>query len=195
MMTKLARKQGLYDPAFEHDACGVGFVVDVKGGRSHDIVEKGLEILRNLEHRGACGCDPLTGDGAGLLLQIPHAFYRSELEAHGEELPEPGQYGTGLVFLPRDRAQRRRCQQILEDKIFGIGQKLICWRRVPVDENALGPLARKSAPVIEQVFIGAGPDEERLERKLFVIRRWAERTVRESAMSEKDSFYIPSLSS
>src|SRR5688572_22020704 len=192
----LPPRRGLYDPQFEHDACGVGFVAQTNGQASHDIVKKGVDILLNLVHRGACGCDPLTGDGAGILLQIPHSFYKRELEGHGIKLPDPGQYGVGLVFLPRDRAQRRRCQQILEDKIFGLGQRLICWRQLSVDPTALGPMARSSEPVIEQVFIGVGDGDQRLfERKLFAIRKWAERTVRESAMLEKDRFYIPSLSS
>jgi glutamate synthase (NADPH) large chain len=188
-------RSGLYDPRFEHDACGIGFVASLKGRPTHDIVRKGVEILLNLVHRGACGCDPLTGDGAGILLQIPHAFLTHEAERAGFTLPAAGQYGTGLVFLPRSKAGRARCKQILEDKITGTGQRLLGWRQVPVDENALGPLARQSAPIIEQVFIGSSEeDETHLERKLFVIRRWAERTVRESSIPDKGSFYVPSLS-
>lgn len=188
-------RSGLYDPRFEHDACGIGFVASLKGRPTHDIVRKGVEILLNLVHRGACGCDPLTGDGAGILFQIPHAFLAQEAERVGFHLPEPGAYGTGLVFLPRNKASRARCKQILEDKIIGTGQRLLGWRTVPVDESALGPMARQSAPVIEQVFIGSSEDDEaHLERKLFVIRRWAERTIRESSIAEKGSFYVPSLS-
>src|SRR6188768_1934029 len=193
----LPPRQGLYDPRYEHDACGVGFVANIKGEASHDIVKKGVDILLNLVHRGACGCDPLTGDGAGILLQVPHAFFKREFEAADmEELPAAGRYGVGCVFLPRDRNDRRRCQQILEDKIFGTGQKLLGWRDVRVNESALGPMARKAAPIIKQVFIGsAEEDEASFERKLFVIRKWAERTVRESNIAGKGSFYIPSLSS
>src|SRR5688500_16627387 len=184
----LPKKEGLYDPRFERDACGVGFVANVKGEASHDIVRKGVDILLNLVHRGACGCDPLTGDGAGILIQVPHAFFVKECAKIGIRLPEPGQYGVGCVFLPRDKAQRRRCQQILEDKIFGTGQKLLGWREVPVNESALGPMARESAPIILQVFIGStAATQAQFERKLFVIRKWAERTVRESALSSKDS--------
>ncbi|HEV8246363.1 MAG TPA: glutamate synthase central domain-containing protein, partial [Polyangiaceae bacterium] len=192
----LPPRSGLYDPRFEHDACGVGFVANIKGEPSHDIVRKGVDILLNLVHRGACGCDPLTGDGAGILLQVPHAFFKREFEAADmDELPEPGRYGVGCVFLPRGRNDRRRCQQILEDKIFGTGQKLLGWRDVRVNEGALGPLARKSAPIIKQVFIGsAEEDEVSFERKLFIIRKWAERTARESNIAGKGSFYIPSLS-
>ena len=191
----LPPRSGLYDPQFEHDSCGVGFVVNVKGEPSHEIVQKGIDILLNLEHRGACGCDPLTGDGAGILLQLPHGLYVRECKRLGIKLPAFGHYGTGLVFLPRDRAEQRRCRQIIEDKIFGTGQRLLGWRDVPVDESALGPMARQSAPVIKQIFIGAvdGPGWQ-FERKLFVIRKWAERTVRESDMSGRGSFYIPSLS-
>ncbi|HEY5955227.1 MAG TPA: glutamate synthase subunit alpha, partial [Polyangiaceae bacterium] len=188
-------RSGLYDPRFEHDACGIGFVASLKGRPTHDIVRKGVEILLNLVHRGACGCDPLTGDGAGILLQIPHSFLVVEAERAGFDLPKPGTYGTGLVFLPRSKSGRARCKQILEDKITGTGQRLLGWRTVPVDESALGPVARQSAPIIEQVFIGSAEDDEtQLERKLFVIRRWAERTVRESSIPDKSSFYVPSLS-
>ncbi len=192
----LPPRRGLYDPQFEHDACGVGFVAQTNGQASHDIVKKGIDILLNLVHRGACGCDPLTGDGAGILIQLPDPFFRRECEASEVELPEPGKYAVGCVFLPRDKHDRRRCMHILEDKIFGTGQRLIGWRDVRVNESALGPMARASAPVIKQVFIGStSEDEAEFERKLFVIRKWAERTVRESNMAGRGSFYIPSLSS
>jgi glutamate synthase (ferredoxin) len=191
----LPARTGLYDPRFEHDACGVGFVADIRGCASHDIVQKGVDILLNLVHRGACGCDPLTGDGAGILLQLPHALFAREGERIGLRLPEPGSYGAGLVFLPRNKTERARCQQIIEDKIFGTGQHLIGWRRVPVDEAALGPLAHASAPVIQQVFIGSScPSEVEFERKLYVIRKWAETAVRESGLPSRAAFYIPSLS-
>jgi glutamate synthase domain-containing protein 2/glutamate synthase domain-containing protein 1/glutamate synthase domain-containing protein 3 len=192
----LPPRRGLYDPQFEHDACGVGFVAQTNGKASHDIVKKGIDILLNLVHRGACGCDPLTGDGAGILIQLPDPFFRRECEASEVELPAPGKYAVGCVFLPRDKHDRRRCMHILEDKIFGTGQRLIGWRDVRVNESALGPMARASAPVIKQVFIGStAQDEAEFERKLFVIRKWAERTVRESNMTGRGSFYIPSLSS
>jgi glutamate synthase domain-containing protein 2/glutamate synthase domain-containing protein 1 len=192
----LPERRGLYDPRYEHDSCGVGFVADIAGKPSHAIVEKGIDILLNLVHRGACGCDPLTGDGAGILLQLPDPFFRRECEASDVELPEPGKYGVGCVFLPRDKHDRRRCMHILEDKIFGTGQRLIGWRDVRVNEGALGPMARASAPIIKQVLIGSTTDDRvEFERKLFVIRKWAERTVRDSHMRGRDSFYIPSLSS
>jgi glutamate synthase domain-containing protein 2/glutamate synthase domain-containing protein 1/glutamate synthase domain-containing protein 3 len=192
----LPPRRGLYDPQFEHDACGVGFVAQTNGKASHDIVKKGIDILLNLVHRGACGCDPLTGDGAGILIQLPDPFFRRECEASDVELPEPGKYAVGCVFLPRDKHDRRRCMHILEDKIFGTGQRLIGWRDVRVNEAALGPMARASAPLIKQVFIGStAEDEAEFERKLFVIRKWAERTVRESNMAGRGAFFIPSLSS
>ncbi|GMV19238.1 MAG: glutamate synthase [Polyangiaceae bacterium] len=188
------RPSSLYDPRFEHDACGVGFIANLRGVRSHDIVERGVGILLNLEHRGATGCDPQSGDGAGILLQVPHELLAAEMAAR-LELPEPGKYGVGCVFLPRDAADRARCQQILEDKILGTGQRLLGWRPVPVDESALGPIARQSAPLILQVLVGSTTeDEASFERKLFVIRKWAERTVRESDIPGRDAFYIPSLS-
>ena len=192
----LPPRSGMYDPQFEHDACGIGFVANIKGQASHKIVQQGVEILINLLHRGACGCDPLTGDGAGLLLQMPHGFFQKEADKAGFPLPERGEYGVGCVFLPRDKSQRARCQQMFEDKITGTGQRLLGWREVPVDEAALGALARAAAPYIAQVFIGSTCDtQDAFETKLFVIRKWAERTVRESNLPARDSFYIPSLSS
>lgn len=192
----LPRRSGLYDPKFEHDACGVGFVANIKGAASHAIVRQGVEILLNLVHRGACGCDPLTGDGAGILIQIPHEFFDKEAKKLGVVLPPRGEYGAGCVFLPRNAKERRRCQQIVEDKILAAGQRVLGWRKVPVDEKALGPMARQSAPVIFQVLIGsAGLGQAAFERKLYVIRKSAEQAVGESDMNEAERFYIPSLSS
>ena len=187
---------GLYDPRNEHDACGVGFVAALNGRPSHAIVRHGIQLLLNLVHRGASGCDPLTGDGAGILIQMPHAFFKKECEALDLALPEPGRYGVGFVFLPQNSDQRRRCEQIVEDKILATGQRLIGWRDVPVDTSACGPLARQSMPVMRQVFVGStAADELSFERKLYVIRKWAEKTVRDSDLGERGSFYITSLSS
>jgi len=186
---------GLYDPRYEHDACGIGLVANIQGVASHDIVRKGVDILINLEHRGACGCDPLTGDGAGILTQMPDAFMRREAKKLGFELPKSGHYGVGLVFLPPLPSERDHCRQILEDKIFATGQRLLGWREVPVDHSAPGPLAQETAPHIAQVFIGSTcNDRFMFERKLFVIRKWAERTVRDSKLTQKGFFYLPSLS-
>ena len=192
----LPPRSGLYDPQFEHDACGVGLIANIKGEASHDIVRKGIDILLNLVHRGASGCDPLTGDGAGILLQVPHAFFVRECDRLGIRLPRAGEYGVGCVFLPQDKGQRLRCQQIIEDKIFGTGQRLLGWRDVPVKADVLGPIARSSVPFIRQVFIGSGGERGAdFERKLFVIRKWSERIIRESGMPARGSFYMPSLSS
>src|SRR6516162_9162800 len=144
-MTNSRATRWLRDPRLEHDACGVGFVVDVKGQTSHRIVEQGLEVLRNLTHRGACGCDPLTGDGAGILVQVPDAFLRREAKSQRIALPAEGAYGVGMVFLPSEVRQRNECQKLLEKVIRQEGQKVLGWRRVPVDVQAPGPQARARA--------------------------------------------------
>ena len=142
------REQGLYHPRHEHDACGVGFVASIKGIKSHDIIQKGLRVLQNLTHRGACGCDPLTGDGAGVLMQVPHEFFRKECALLRIDLPEPGTYGVGMVFLPRDVAERNVCKQLFEKAIREEGQHLLGWRSVPVNGVACWPLAPKLIPAI-----------------------------------------------
>src|SRR5262249_5142002 len=188
----------LRDPRIEHDACGVGFVVNVKGEKSHRIVEQGLEVLRNLTHRGACGCDPLTGDGAGILVQVPDAFLRREAKAARIELPAEGAYGVGMVFLPPEVRQRNECQKLIEKTVRSEGQKLLGWRRVPVDADAPGPLARSVMPEIRQMVVGAGrrtKAQVALERSLFVIRKRVEQLVRTSGMPDSERFYMPSLSS
>jgi glutamate synthase (NADPH/NADH) large chain len=192
-------KQGLYDPQYEHDACGVGFVVDLKGRKSHDLVRKGLQILLNLEHRGACGSESNTGDGAGILLQIPHAFLQLECAQLGIDLPVPGAYGVGMIFLPTDARDRQACEALFETLVSEEGQTVLGWRTVPVDNGALGPTARASQPVIRQVFVRWQPTpqgEELLafERKLYVIRRRVENAVRATDMAQRGMFYVPSLS-
>ena len=195
----LPPKDGLYDPQFEHDACGVGFVAHLKGAKSHSIVEQGIQILKNLVHRGACGCDPETGDGAGILIQLPHEFLAREM---GGNLPVPGQYGVGMVFLPRDHTERARCEKTLEDAVLSEGQKLIGWRDVPVDNSAVGYVARESEPVIRQIFIarndtalsGNTESEDAFERKLYVIRKVAENNVLKLGIKEEAFFYVCSLS-
>ncbi|MBX7165405.1 MAG: glutamate synthase large subunit [Pirellulales bacterium] len=191
------RAQGLYDPANERDACGVGFVVDIHGRKSHDIVRQGLEILENLTHRGACGCDPLTGDGAGILTQIPHEFFAARCRELRLDLPGPGEYGAGLVFLPPEADERAVCERLLEQCIAEEGQRLIGWRDVPVDNRDIGRTAREVEPFIRQVFVGRGPETapDMFEWKLYVIRKRAEIAVRASELEEKEFFYLPSLSS
>ena len=147
-------KQGLYDPRYEHDACGIGFVVNVKGKKSHQIVDQALTVLENLDHRGACGCEPNTGDGAGILLQVPHAFFREACADIGFDLPTPGKYGIGMIFLPQDVQQQRQCMAQLESIVEGEGQRVLGWRDVPTVNADLGATALSCEPAIKQVFIG-----------------------------------------
>jgi len=188
-------QQGLYDPRQERDACGVGFVANIKGKPSHDTVSQGLQILGNLTHRGAVGADPLAGDGAGILLQIPDAFLRAQCAAQGIVLPAAGSYGVGMLFLSRDAAIRAACEQILVEKIAVEGQQLLGWRDVPVDNSGLGESVKKSEPIVRQVFIGCGAncaDTDAFERKLFVIRKTVQHAVRRLPVAQ--GLYIPSLS-
>jgi glutamate synthase domain-containing protein 2/glutamate synthase domain-containing protein 1/glutamate synthase domain-containing protein 3 len=188
----------LYDPQFEHDACGVGFVAQMKGHRSHRIVELGLRILDNLVHRGACGCDPETGDGAGILLQVPDAFLRRECMYLGITLPAPDEYGVGVAFLPRDAAASAHCIEIVESVTRREGQEFLGWRDVPVDSGRIGSQAREVEPVIRQFFIGRGRttlDYESFCRKLYVVRKVVEQEVEEATgIPDPSRFYIPSLS-
>src|SRR5215470_14169037 len=189
--------EGLYDPAHEHDACGVGFVVDMKGRKSHAIVSQALQVLKNLLHRGACGCEANTGDGAGILIQMPHAFLARECAALGIALPAPRHYGAGLVFLPRDPAQAARCRAMLETMVAEEGQAVLGWRPVPTDDSPVGPSAQAVEPTFEQVFIARAPgisDAQAFERKLYVIRKRVEHAVRNSDIADRGSFYLPSLS-
>ncbi len=152
-------KQGLYDPQFEHDACGVGFVVDIKGRKSHKILQHAIQVLRNLDHRGASGAETNTGDGAGVLLQMPHAFFKEVARKARLNLPPPGAYGSGIIFLPRNPTSRRRLEEHFEQIVQSEGQTLIGWRTLPTDNSMLGDTARNSEPVMRQVFIGprSGP--------------------------------------
>jgi glutamate synthase domain-containing protein 2/glutamate synthase domain-containing protein 1/glutamate synthase domain-containing protein 3 len=193
----LPPKQGLYDPRFEHDACGVGFVVNIKGEKSHEIVEQALTVLENLDHRGACGCEENTGDGAGILLQIPHAFLKDACAGLGFQLPDVGEYGVGMIFLPDQRDQRRRFEKRIEEIIADTGQKVLGWRKVPTDNMYLGETAKEFEPFVRQVFIGRGEgvnDELTFERKLYVIRRRAENAIRYAGLAGGSFFYVPSMS-
>ncbi|MBI4567381.1 MAG: glutamate synthase large subunit, partial [Planctomycetes bacterium] len=196
-MSLLPRAEGLYDPRHEHDACGVGFIANQHGARSHALVRKALEILINLEHRGACGCDPLTGDGAGILLQIPHGFFQAALRELGVALPDPGEYGVASLFLPRAPDQRKRCMEVLERAVAAQGQTLLGWRRVPTDHRHIGPQARTVEPEVWQLFVRRGPetkDADALERALYLIRRVAERAVAATQMPQRAFFYVCSFS-
>ena len=194
----LPQKQGLYDPKNEHDACGVGFVAHVKGTKSHDIVTQGLEILKNLDHRGAVGADPLQGDGAGILIQIPDALYREEFAAKGIQLPSAGAYGVGMVFMPKEIASRLACEEEIARAIRAEGQVLIGWRDVPVNPDMpMSPTVKAKEPVIRQVFIGRGPDimvTDALERRLYVIRRRAANAIAALKLKHGTEFYMVSMS-
>ena len=190
-------RQGLYDPRHEHDACGVGFVVHIKGHKSHTIVEQGLELLRNLTHRGAVGADPYAGDGAGILIQIPDVFFRKECQTLDITLPSEGDYAVGMLFLPQDIVSRISCERVITHYTEQEGCSVLGWRDVPVNNVDLGPTAKKVEPYVRQVFIGRGEncaDQTAFERKLFVIRKQVENAIRDLNLQEGESFYIPSLS-
>ncbi|MFZ6815885.1 glutamate synthase-related protein [Undibacterium sp. Rencai35W] len=190
--------QGLYDPANEHDACGVGFVAHIKGKKSHAIVEQGLLILKNLDHRGAVGADKLMGDGAGVLIQIPDQYYREEMSKQGVELPPPGEYGVGMIFLPKEHASRLACEQEIERAVRAEGQVVLGWRDVPVDTDMpMSPLVREKEPVIRQIFIGRGADimvTDALERKLYVIRKSAVHAIEALKLIHGKEYFVPSMS-
>ena len=190
-------RQGLYDPRHEHDACGVGFVVHIKGHKSHTIVEQGLELLRNLTHRGAVGADPYAGDGAGILIQIPDVFFRKECQTLDITLPSEGDYAVGMLFLPQDIVSRISCERVITHYTEQEGCSVLGWRDVPVNNVDLGPTAKKVEPYVRQVFIDRGEncaDQTAFERKLFVIRKQVENAIRDLNLQEGESFYIPSLS-
>ena len=190
--------QGLYDPGNEHDACGVGFVAHIKGKKSHKIIEQGLQILCNLDHRGAVGADPLMGDGAGILTQVPDQFYREEMAALGIKLPPAGEYGVGIVFLPKESASRLACEQQLERAVRAEGQVVLGWRQVPIDlEMAMSPTVKAKEPIIKQIFIGRGPDimvTDALERKLYVIRKMASHAIQSLNLKHGKEYFVPSMS-
>ncbi|MCO5117530.1 MAG: glutamate synthase-related protein, partial [Burkholderiaceae bacterium] len=191
--------QGLYDPAHEHDACGVGFVAHIRGEKSHAIIGNALKILQNLDHRGAVGADALMGDGAGILIQLPDALYRAEMAKQGVDLPPPGEYGVGMIFLPKEHASRLACEEELERAIRLEGQVLLGWRDVPVNrEMPMSPAVRDKEPIIRQVFIGRGHDvivQDALERKLYVIRKTASAHIQALGLRYSKEYYVPSMSS
>lgn len=197
-MRQEAAAKGLYRPEAEHDACGVGFVADIKGRVSHKTIEDALLILHNLDHRGAVGADPLCGDGAGIMIQIPDAFYRAEMAAQGVALPAPGDYGVGMIFLPREPASREACEQELERMVKKEGQVVLGWRDVPIDSSMeMSPTVRASEPVIRQIFIGRGPDvmvQDALERKLYVIRKSASHRIQALKLKHGAEYFVPSMS-
>jgi glutamate synthase (ferredoxin) len=191
-------KQGLYDPQFEHEACGVGFVVNIKGQRSHGIIGQAMQVLLNLDHRGACGCEANTGDGAGILIQTPHEFLRLVSKEARVKLPAPGEYAVGMVFLPNKSAQRAECKKIFASIVAEEGQRVLGWRTVPTNNTPLGATAKASEPVMRQVFIARNAkitDDLAFEGKLYVIRKRVENAIRYSGkVAGGDFFYISSLS-
>jgi glutamate synthase (NADPH) large chain len=202
---QLHGRQGLYDPQFERAACGVGFVVDIKGRRSHAVIRQGLQLLVNLLHRGACGCEANTGDGAGILVQMPDRFLRKEAHRHGIALPAPGDYGSGLVFLPRDPVARHAIEGLVRQVLEEEDLRLLGWRDVPTDDSRLGARAVASEPVFQQLFVGRGKrfafdpdpeaDHQRFERRLWVARKRIERAVDDLSLRDRGAFYVVSLSS
>ncbi|WP_028450303.1 glutamate synthase large subunit [Chitinibacter tainanensis] len=198
MLEQRPEAQGMYDPANEHDACGVGFVAHIKGQKSHSIIEQGLLILKNIDHRGAVGADPLAGDGAGILIQIPDTLYRKAMLGQGIVLPPQGDYGVAMCFLPQEPAARMACEQEIERAVRAEKQIVLGWRDVPVNrEMPMSPLVKASEPVIRQLFIGRGNDvlvTDALERKLYIIRKRASHAIRALKLKHGGEYYIPSCS-
>jgi glutamate synthase (NADPH) large chain len=191
MRTERPKQQGLYRPDLEHDNCGIGFVAHLKGVKSHSIISRGLETLENMTHRGAEGADSKTGDGAGILIQIPRDFFLMQ----GYAIPHEGQFGTGLVFFPQDKMAAKACEDILIKIIDEEGVDFITFRDVPVDNSILGDISRASEPVIKQLMVGGhGMEQDEMERKLYIIRKRVEKKICNSSIKQKDFFYIPSLS-
>jgi glutamate synthase (NADPH) large chain len=193
----LPRAQGLYNPAREHDSCGVGFVADMRNRKSHDILEKGLQILVNLDHRGATGADAKLGDGCGVLVQIPHGFFAPECAKLGIALPEAGHYAIGQFFMPRDKSARQLVEKIIEEVVAGEGQVLLGWRDVPVDNSDLGERVKAVEPAHRQLFVGRGAsvvDEDDFERKLFILRKVVSNRIYAAGSSSFAEYYPVSMS-
>jgi len=193
---RMPKAQGLYHPRNEHDACGMGLVASIRGEKSHDIILKGLEVLIKLTHRGAAGCDPETGDGAGILIQIPHAYFARECRAQNIKLPDAGEYGVAMVFLPVDKQDRLQCEGIFERIATEEGLTVLGWRDTPINGNAIGRQARASQPYIEQLFVSRpdGLAEDAFERLLYTVRRRTENEIAASDIEGKEDFYVPSFS-
>src|SRR5690349_20564706 len=189
--------EGLYSSSFEHDACGIGFVANIKGNKSHQIVGDALTVLENMEHRGACGCEHNTGDGAGIMIQIPHEFFFDECIKMGVHLPSYGKYGVGVIFFPKEVRLREECRDSFNRTAERLGLEILAYRKVPVNRFDIGPTALSVEPEIEQVFIAcpdhiSNPDE--FERKLFVLRNFATNTILNTVKKDDIGFYIASLS-
>ena len=190
-------RNGLYRTEFERDACGIGFVANIKGSKSHQIISDALTVLENMEHRGACGCENNTGDGAGIMIQVPHEFFFDECVKLGVHLPAFGRYGVGVIFFPKDIRKREECREIFARAAEKLGLEILTYRRVPVNTADIGQTALSVEPEIEQVFI-ACPDHiqnpEDFERKLFILRNYATHTINNTVKKDSIGFYIASLS-
>jgi glutamate synthase (NADPH/NADH) large chain len=189
--------QGLYHPSFEHDACGIGFVASIKGIKSHQHISDALTVLENMEHRGACGCEENSGDGAGIMIQVPHEFFYEECIKLGVHLPSSGQYGVGVIFFPQNIALREACREIFNRAAEKLGMEILCYRKVPVDKTMIGETALSVEPEMEQVFIAMPPqlhDAQSFERKLFVLRNYATHLIEQTVKQDSIGFYIASLS-
>ncbi|MBK9379934.1 MAG: glutamate synthase large subunit [Chitinophagaceae bacterium] len=193
----MAGNQGLYDPSFEHDACGIGFVANIKGHKSHQHISDALTVLENMEHRGACGCEKNTGDGAGIMIQTPHEFFFDECLRLGVHLPSFGKYAAGMVFFPKEIRLREECRDILNRTAEKLGLEILAYRKVPVNTADIGPTALSVEPEMEQVFV-ACPDHisnpEEFERKLFVLRNYASHLINNTVRKDDIGFYMASLS-
>src|SRR5665647_3107599 len=190
MRTERPIQQGLYRQEFEHENCGIGFVAHLKGKKSHSIIKQGLDILKNMTHRGAEGADSKTGDGAGVMIQVPRDFYLIQ----GYSIPPEGQFGTGLIFFPQDNSDSAKCQEILLGIIKEEGVNLIGFREVPRNNTVIGEISRAAEPEILHILLGADIPQADLERKLYIIRKRTENLIRNSDIKQKSFFYIPSLS-
>jgi glutamate synthase (NADPH/NADH) large chain len=196
-MNQTESHQGLYRPEFEHDSCGTGFITNINGHKSNQIIDDALTMLENMEHRGACGCDPETGDGAGILIQLPHEFLMEECSNLEISLPEPGEYGVGMIFFPKDSAQKKACRMVITTAIEKLGLIKLGYRKLVVDSMAVGETARQAEPDVEQIFIArptsiANADD--FERKLFILRRYINKTITETIAGAGEHFYFTSLS-
>ena len=196
-MNQTESHQGLYRPEFEHDSCGTGFITNINGHKSYQIIDDALTMLENMEHRGACGCDPETGDGAGILIQLPHEFLMEECSNLEISLPEPGEYGVGMIFFPKDSAQKKACRKVITNAIEKLGMHALGYRKITVNSMAVGETARQSEPDVEQIFIGRPnhiTNADDFERKLFVLRRYIYKTITETVPGAPEYFYFTSLS-
>jgi glutamate synthase (NADPH/NADH) large chain len=190
-------QQGLYRPEFEHDSCGTGFITNINGHKSYHIIDDALTMLENMEHRGACGCDPLSGDGAGILIQLPHEFFMEECANLEINLPEPGEYGVGMIFLPKEPALKKACRVIITNAIEKMGLHKLGYRKVAVDSAAIGETARQAEPDVEQLFVSRPhhiTNADDFERKLYILRRYINKTVNETVPAAGEYFYFTSLS-